>query len=183
LLFHNLGSDTFVDVAFHAKADRIEDGRSLATADFDGDGRLDLLLQNFQKPVKLLMGQGAAGNWLRLRLEGRRCNRDAIGAQVFVEAGGTRQVAQVACGSGYLASSSAVLHFGLAAALSARRIEVRWPNGFRQEFTEVPANQRYLLREGDSRLTPDPAGNAASPPPFQTTGIPHQSRTEPSSGS
>ena len=56
VLFWNQGDGRFVDVAYLAGANRIEDGRGVAVADFDRDGRLDLLLQNLDRPAVLCHG-------------------------------------------------------------------------------------------------------------------------------
>ena len=76
-LFWNRGGGNFVDVGFLTQSNRIEDGRSVVVADFDRDGRQDLLIQNLEKPVVLLMGRGEVGNWLQVDLEGSRSNREA----------------------------------------------------------------------------------------------------------
>lgn len=147
LLFWNRGGGQFVDVAYLTGANRIEDGRGVAVADFDRDGRLDLLLQNLDRPSVLLMGRGESGNWLQLELEGTRSNRDALGAVVTLHAGPGTQTRQVAAGSGFISSSSPVLHFGLGDAPRADEIEIRWPSGRRQRLTDVAANQRIRVTE------------------------------------
>jgi hypothetical protein len=147
LLFWNLGGGRFADVGYLTSSNRVEDGRGVAVADFDRDGRLDLVVQNLEKPAVLLMGRGEAGHWLQVRLEGTLSNRDAIGAIVTIEAGGRRQVRQVAAGSGFLSTSSPVLHFGLGDALQVDSLEIRWPSGQRELRVDLPADQRLAIRE------------------------------------
>jgi hypothetical protein len=147
VLFWNQGGGRFVDVAFLAGANRIEDGRGVAVADFDRDGRLDLVLQNLDKPAVLLMGRGDAGNHLALELEGTRSNRDALGAVVTVHVGATTQVREVRAGTGFISSSSPVLHFGLGEASAVDSLEIRWPSGERQVLTGVAANQKLRVTE------------------------------------
>jgi hypothetical protein len=147
VLFWNRGDEGFVDVAYLTGSNRIEDGRGVAVADFDQDGRLDLLLQNLDRPAVLLMGRGDAGGFLQLELEGTRSNRDALGAVVTLRAGGRTQVRQVAAGSGFMSSSSPVLHFGLGDAEHADEIEIRWPSGVRQLLRDVAAGQRLHVVE------------------------------------
>ncbi len=149
VLFWNQGDGRFVDVAYLASANRIEDGRGVAVADFDKDGRLDLLLQNLDRPAVLLMGRGEAGNFLSVELEGTHSNRDALGAVVTARVAGRTQVRQVKAGSGFISSSSPILHFGLGDATSVDSLEIRWPSGERQRLTQVAANQRLQLREPD----------------------------------
>jgi len=147
LLFWNQGDGHFVDVGYLTGSNRIEDGRGVAVADFDRDGQLDLVVQNLDRHVVLLMGAGEVGNWLQLDLEGTRSNRDAVGAVVMLRTGDRRQLRQVAAGSGYLASSSRVLHFGLADDRVVDELEIRWPSGVRQRFEQVRANQRLSISE------------------------------------
>lgn len=147
VLFWNRGDQGFVDVAYLTHANRIEDGRGAAVADFDRDGRLDILIQNLDRPAALLMGRGESGNWLQLELEGTRSNRDAIGAIVEIQAGGRKQLRQVGATSGFLASSERLVHFGLGRETRVDSIEVRWPSGQRERRTDVSANQRLRLRE------------------------------------
>lgn len=147
VLFWNRGEGQFVDVAYLAGANRIEDGRGVAVADFDRDGRLDLLLQNLEKPAVLLMGRGEVGRYLQVELVGTHSNRDALGAVVTARAGDRTQIRQVKAGSGFISSSSPVLHFGMADALQVDSLEVRWPSGERQVLTEIATNQRLRVTE------------------------------------
>jgi len=147
VLFWNQGNGQFVDVGYLTGSNRIEDGRGVAVADFDRDGRLDLVIQNRDRPAVLLMGRGPAGNWLEVDLEGTESNRDALGAVVTSHVGGRAQARQVSGGSGYLARSSPVLHFGLGDAKSVDRLEIRWPSGHTQVLAGVTANQRIRVRE------------------------------------
>jgi len=90
----------------------------------------------------LLENTGLRGNWLRLKLTGTRCNRQAIGARVKVTAGGVTQYDSVRAGGSYLSSNDPRLHFGLGAATQAD-IEVKWPGGGTERFTAVPANRQF----------------------------------------
>ena len=147
MLFWNQGNGQFVDVGYLTNSNRVEDGRGVAVADFDRDGRLDLVIQNRDRAAVLLMGRGVSGNWLEVDLEGTESNRDALGAVVTSHVGDRSQARQVAGGSGYLARSSTVLHFGLGDAKAVDRLEIRWPSGRTQVLTDVAANQRVSVRE------------------------------------
>ena len=146
-LFWNLGEGRFADVGFLTQSNRIEDGRGVAVADFDRDGRLDILIQNLEKPAVLLMGRGEVGNWLQVDLEGSRGNRDALGAVVTARVNGTTQSRQVSAGSGFLASSSPTLHFGLGEAETVDALEIRWPSGAVEIREGIRANQRVRIVE------------------------------------
>lgn len=148
-LFKNLGGapPRFVDVGYVAGCDRIEDGRGVGVLDIEGDGDLDLVVQNLEGKTVLLVNQGATGRWLQVRLRGRASNRDAVGARVVIEAGGRRQVRQVTGTRGYASGQSLVCHFGLGAAERVDRLTVHWPSGGETELADVATNRRLTIVE------------------------------------
>ncbi|MCP3977949.1 MAG: CRTAC1 family protein [bacterium] len=148
-LYQNLGDGTFADVAESAGAGLAlaKSSRALLPVDIDLDGDLDLLVTNFNDTPDLLRNDGAPGNWLQVRLVGKRGNRDALGARVTLTAGGTTQFREVRRGTGYAGSTLPVAHFGLGRAGRVERIEVRWPAGRTSELRDVAVNQLLMLRE------------------------------------
>jgi hypothetical protein len=123
-------------------------GRGLATGDFDDDGLVDFVVsQNFGPPM-LARNRNAAGNWITLRLQGgAKSNRDAIGAEVTISAGGRQQRAQVTGASSYCSTSDRRLHFGLGAAKIVDRIEVKWPSGRVDIIRPVTINRLLTVME------------------------------------
>jgi hypothetical protein len=121
--------------------------RAAATSDFDGDGRLDLVVNNFNDRAWLLMNRTPARHWVELRLRGTRSNRDAIGAFVTLRAGGRTQVRQVTTNGGYLSQSSKTLHFGLGDAASIDSCEIRWPGGAVQKLEGVAPGRLHDVEE------------------------------------
>jgi hypothetical protein len=150
----NLQQGRFAEVAGAAQLDYLDDSRAAATIDWDDDGRLDLLLRNRTGPrLRVLLGaQRTQNHFLELALRSDGPNRDAIGAQVSVEAGGRRWRQSVRTSQGFLCSSSRRLHFGLGAAARADLIRVRWPDGTSEEFHDVAADARYRLLQGAGTL-------------------------------
>ncbi|HEY6324775.1 MAG TPA: CRTAC1 family protein, partial [Thermoanaerobaculia bacterium] len=151
-LFHNRGGKELVEVTGTAGGDLAHPlvGRGAAFADLDGDGTLDLVLVTNAGPAKIFANRGSHGNWLRLALEGRKSNRDGLGARVEVTAGGATQTWQVHSGGSYLSQSQVDPTFGLGAATFADKVVIHWPSGIRQTLTHVAANQRLkIVERGD----------------------------------
>lgn len=157
-LFANRGEGSFIDVARATGSDSQLDARAVATADLNGDGWMDLVISNNDAPPTILLNRLPDGaHWVELELVGRRSNRDAVGAEVRLTAGGKTMVRVVEAGSGYAAQSSHVLHFGLADASAIEELRVRWPSGAEERFVgselldTVPIDSRSRLVEaGDS---------------------------------
>ena len=119
----------------------------VAAADFDNDGAVEILVNNSHDRPSLLKNLGDHGNWILLKLEGTKSNRDAIGAKVTVRVGDHQQTQEVRSGGGYISQSDFRLHFGLGKATQADAIEIRWPSGLAQRFENVPGNQVVRIRE------------------------------------
>jgi hypothetical protein len=87
-------------------------------------------------------------NFLQVRLQGGRSNRDGLGALVRVKAGGRTQVQAHDGKSGYLSQSALPLYFGLGEAASVERVEVTWPSGRTQVIDRaIPVGGTLLVRE------------------------------------
>ncbi len=153
-LFRNTGKGRFEEVtkslgqAFTTP--RV--GRGAAYADFNNDGRLDLLLSTNGGPVYLFrndaQGIAASNRSLRIKLIGTKSNRDGLGATVRVTSGGETQTQMLRSGSSYLSASELVLTFGLAQREKADSIEIRWPSGQVDRLSGVSAGQTVTLTEG-----------------------------------
>jgi hypothetical protein len=129
-------------------------GRGLAWADFDNDGRPDLAFSHLGERIALLRNETDTGNnWLRLELigDGKRSNRNAIGARVEIEYGGQRQVRFINGGGSYLSASDRRILAGLGSAVRATRVRVTWPSGSVQEFRDLEARKSYRLQEGSEK--------------------------------
>jgi hypothetical protein len=126
-------------------------GRGLAWADYDNDGRPDLAYSHNGGPIALLHNRTETTNgWVRLELrgDGRKSNRNALGARVEVEAGGTKQVHFLNGGGSYLSSSDRRLLVGLGGADRAERVTVVWPSGQKQLFRDLQGRRWWRLHEG-----------------------------------
>jgi hypothetical protein len=151
LLLRNEGNGRFTDVTRQAGPGfEIENvSRTLAAADVDNDGDLDLLVTNNAGVADLLRNGGVQGsNSLLVRLAGTQSNRSAIGARLRLTAGGRTQVREVRSGSSYLGQHDLRVHIGVGRGTTIERMEVRWPNGQMETVTSVAANQSVTITEG-----------------------------------
>ncbi len=116
-------------------------------------------MNNSHDRPSLLKNLGDHGNWLLLKLEGTKSNRDALGARVTVhvrapEKDGAvdhQQTQEVRSGGSYISQNDFRLHFGMGQATKADLIEIRWPSGLTQRLENVSANQILKIREGTAQ--------------------------------
>ena len=151
LLLRNESNGRFRDVTRQAGPGfEIENvSRTLAAADVDNDGDLDLLITNNAGVAELLRNGGVPGvNSLLVKLVGTKSNRNAIGARVRITAGGQTQVRDVRAGSSYLGQHDLRVHVGLGRAASIERVEIRWPSGQMETVPGVAINQIVTITEG-----------------------------------
>jgi len=123
--------------------------RGLAIGDLDGDGRVDVVINDLDGPPQLLHNElEPTGHWLEVTLKGNPPNTSAIGAVVTVEASGVRQMRLVQSGTSYLSQDDKRLHFGLGAADRADAVTVLWPNGTKTTVPLASANKVLTMIEG-----------------------------------
>jgi hypothetical protein len=137
---------THSETAFRGKR-AARSSRAGATLDFDGDGRLDIVVNNFNDRAWLWRNVSPERPWCGIRLKETRGRRDAVGSVVRLTAGGGTQVRMVQSSSGYLGQSSSTLHFGLGDAKAVEKVEVRWPGGNLQTVTDVKAGVVNTITE------------------------------------
>jgi enediyne biosynthesis protein E4 len=127
--------------------DAARSSRCAVTGDFDGDGRLEVVVNNFNDQPYYLKNQFPQKNYVAFRLIGGVSNRDGIGAIVRLYKDGKVMTRQVQGAGGYLSQSSKVVHFGLGDTDTFDKVEVTWPSGRKQTLDGATANQRHDVLE------------------------------------
>jgi hypothetical protein len=123
-------------------------GRGSAYADIDGDGDLDVLITQIGGPPLLLRNdQHLNHHWLRLKLVGTKCNRDAIGAWVKVRIGNKTLSRQVMPTRGFLSQSELPVTFGLGNSDHVDDVTVTWPGGGAQHVSKVDLDSLTIIKQ------------------------------------
>ena len=158
LLFRNLGGKKFAEVpaATGSGLADVITGRGAAFGDLFNDGHVDVVINDIDSTPTLLRNVVKNQNhWVAFKLVGgAKSPRDAVGAKVFVTAGGFRQRADVFSGGSYASSSDERLHFGLGAATRIDKVEIRWPSGNVQELRVPGVDRIYTVVEGKAIAPP-----------------------------
>ena len=139
-LFHNRGKWKFNDITLKSK---IKAHRSYqnAFADFDNDGRIDLLTSG-----RLYRNMSDAANWLEVTLKGKTPNTSAIGAKVIVDCEGKKYIRQVEAGTGEGNQNDLRLHFGIGKHRGEVKLKIIWPDA-KVSLYKAQANSRVSFKQ------------------------------------
>jgi enediyne biosynthesis protein E4 len=157
LFYWHVGSGKFKDLLRSAGPGiaTAMSSRGSAVGDLDDDGSLEVVVSNMGARPSLLKNGGTHQHWLLVRLVGVSANKDAIGARVIVQAGGSKVSGEVQSGSSYISQNDARVHLGLSKAESYDRIDVIWPGGARERFPGGRADRLVTLTQGAGSRAPD----------------------------
>jgi tetratricopeptide (TPR) repeat protein len=127
-------------------------GRGVAAGDLDHDGRVDLVVIHRDAPAALLWNRAKAGHWLGIRLRGTRSGTTPVGTRVSCRAGGRSLIRWLTSGTGYLSAHDPRLWFGLGDARKVDRLEIQWPSGHVQSWSDLDADRILVIEEGRDEL-------------------------------
>jgi hypothetical protein len=152
LLFHNLRNGKF-EVVPPVKGTGLASiltARGAAFGDLFNDGKIDVVINQLDNSPALLRNVNADQNhWVGLKLiGGPKSPRDAVGATVYLTAGGIRQRADVISGGSYASSNDFRLHFGLGSAAKIDALEIHWPSGFVEHVNSIALDRFSTIVEG-----------------------------------
>ena len=152
LLFHNLDGQHFqaVPAATNSGLAVVVSARGAAFGDLFNDGKIDVVLNTIDGPPVLLRNAIRNGNnWVDLKLTGGpKSPRDAIGAKVFLTANGMTQRDDVISGGSFISNNDMRLHFGIGKAKQVDKLEIRWPDGTKENISLPGINRVFNIVEG-----------------------------------
>src|SRR5580692_8138521 len=125
-------------------------GRGAAFGDLFNDGKIDVVINCIDNVPALMRNVNAdKHHWIGLQLiGGPKSPRDAVGAVVYLTAGGLRQRGDVMSGGSYESSNDQRLHFGIGDANAVSKVEIRWPSGFVEQVSLPAVDRIFEIEEG-----------------------------------
>ncbi len=162
-MFLNQAGTTFADVTITGGFGHLQKGHAIAFADIDNDGDQDVFAElggafpGDTAANALFQNPGFGNHWICIRLVGTESNRSAIGARLhlrFRDGDQLRSVYRWVGSGGSFGANPLRQEIGLGLATAVRDLEILWPSGSLQRFTDVPVDQFIEIREGDAEYRP-----------------------------
>ena len=158
LVFRNLGHLRFQKPDDSWGLGQVGVSFGAATGDLDGDGDIDLVVNNFGAPASVYRNLSTGSNRIKIRLIGQKSNHYGIGALVRLRTKNGVQVRYLTLARGFASSDNPIIHFGLGKNEKIDEISVRWPSGHLQTLEDLSANRFYTITEPvDSKADIEPS--------------------------
>jgi len=151
LAFLNQGDLQFKNASSELGLDHEGISHGVAMADFDHDGDLDMIVNNFYEPASVYRNDSNEGNRITLSLRSADGNSFGFGTKVEIQYGETTQIKHLTPVRGYLSSDQPILHFGLGDASRVDLMRIVWPGGITQEFENLEVGFEYLAIKDTSK--------------------------------
>jgi len=153
LLFHNLNHGKKFEIVPAVEGTGLADvipARGAAFGDLFNDGKIDVVINCLDHtPVLLRNVNDDHNHWVGLLLiGGSKSPRDAVGSTVYLTAGGIRQRGDVMSGGSFESSNDMRLHYGLGENTKADKVEIRWPDGVKENVFLHGVDRYYAIEEG-----------------------------------
>lgn len=151
-LYLNQNGETFLEAGYLFGLGLQRDSRNAVADDFDGDGRVDVLMTHFERwpdaaqSLRIYRNElPQTRNWIGFRFARQAGSVDPAGTQVTVQNDKRLAVDELVTGDSYRSQHAASLHFGLGKAQQAKRVILRRPNDQSRIFKNLPANRYYFV--------------------------------------
>jgi len=166
--FHNEGNLTFTNKSADWGLDTPSFSNGAAYADLDGDGALDLIVNNENDTAFVYRNNARTltkNHYLQVKLDGEGHNRFAVGAKVTLESGKQKFFQELSPTRGFQSSVDYVLTFGVGSIDTLEKVTVDWPDSRQTMLTRVAANQRLTIKQAGA-VKPTDAAPKPPPPVF-----------------
>lgn len=178
-LYHNNQDLTFTNKAATWGLDEVSFSNGAALGDLDNDGDLDIVINNVDGEAFIYRNKAEdlAHNYLKIKLQGPKQNRNGLGAKVKLSYGEQVQYHEFKTVRGYLSSVEPIVHFGLGSVVNIDKIEVIWPDGKSNVLIDSPSNQTLVVdyqKASQARTKEESAGTFLADITEQAFETPHQ---------
>jgi len=158
-LFLNNGEHKFTKATRSAGVSEPGFSQGAATADFDNDGDIDIVVNNFNETAFLLENTSKSGNYIQFKFDGAKQNPFGMGAKVCIYYNENVQCSNMFVTRGYLSSTDYKLHFGLGENASIERAEITWADGKFQSIDNPKTNTLHTISHKNATSNISPKNN------------------------
>lgn len=153
-LYINNGDMTFANATTKAGVGEPSFSQGAAAGDFDNDGDLDLVVNNYGAPAFLMENTSATQQYIQFAFEGNDTNKNGIGAKVCIETADGTKCSTLYNSRGYMSSAMPRLHFGLGSTTGVSKATITWADGATSLLTNLPINQLNTVNYKDGQKEP-----------------------------